>query len=286
MIMQNKKISIIGIGLIGGSLAKALKKYLKIADITAINRSPDSIQAAVKDGTITRGFTELNEYVYNSDIIFICTPVSKTKEYIEKLAPKVKKDTIITDVGSTKAEIIDFANNIPLSFCFIGGHPMTGSEKSGYKASICNIFENTYYILTKSKSSNQKAIQCMIDILNGIGAIPILLDAEEHDMITATISHVPHILASTLVNMVKDLDNNNQTMKALAAGGFKDITRIASSDPYIWENIILSNKEKIKGILETYVEYINKLKDHINNSDSQKISSFFASAKKYRDSFE
>jgi prephenate dehydrogenase len=283
--MENKKVSIIGLGLIGGSLARGLKERLGIRDITAVNRSSEALDAALSDNIITRGFNELNQHVFNSDIIFICTPVKRAIDYIKILKNKVKPGCIITDVGSTKQEIISYINEIETPPVFIGGHPMAGTEKTGYKSGFVHLFENAYYVLTPCKTTTKDSLNLMIDIIKGIGAIPVVLNADEHDRITGCISHVPHILASTLVNMVREADSPDEKMKMLAAGGFKDITRIASSSPEMWENIVLSNKEQIKGILDVYVELIQKFKQHLDNNDSEAIYSFFESAKNYRDKF-
>lgn len=281
---HNKKITIIGLGLIGGSLARIFSERMNISDITAINRSAESLNHALKDGTITRGFNELNSYVFDSDIIFICTPVKMAIEYIKALSGKVKKECIITDVGSTKGEIVEYINKMIDPPCFIGGHPMAGTENSGYSASFSHLFENAFYILSPGKSTSEKALNCMVSLVKAIGAIPVIIDADEHDKATACISHVPHIIASALVNMVKNLDSNEGQMQMLAAGGFKDITRIASSSPEMWENIILSNKYRINEILDYFIKTLEEFKVYIDNDSSKDIYSFFEKAKKYRDS--
>ncbi len=283
--MVNKKITVIGLGLIGGSLVRALRERVGIKDITAINRSNEAIDEAIKDNSITRGFTELNQFVYDSDIIFICTPVKKTLEYISIIKDKIKPGCIVTDVVSTKQEIVSYINGMENPPTFIGGHPMAGTEKTGYASGFVHLFENAYYVLTPSKTSNEASLNLMKDIVKGIGAIPVVLDAGEHDKITGCISHVPHIIAASLVNMVKDMDSTDGKMKMIAAGGFKDITRIASSSPEMWENIVLSNKEQIKGILDVYVELLVKFKGYVESNASKEIYDFFESAKNYRDKF-
>ena len=283
--MQDKKVTIIGLGLIGGSLARALTHRMKFSEIIAINRNSESITQALLDGTISRGFNAINEYIYDSDIIFICTPVKRTEEYIQSLLGKVKQECIITDVGSTKGEIIEYIDSLSAPPCFIGGHPMAGTEKTGYVSSFEHLFENAFYVLSSCKSTSERALNTMIEIVKGIGGIPILLDAKEHDKITAGISHLPHIIASTLVNMVKSNDTTDGKMQLLAAGGFKDITRIASSSPEMWENIFLSNKLPVSKILDDFIELLSKFKDLIETEDSKAIYNFLQTAKIYRDSF-
>jgi prephenate dehydrogenase len=280
-----KKITIIGLGLIGGSLARALHERTGVRDITAINREMDSIELAIKDGVISRGFREINQIVYDSDIIFICTPVKHSIQYINQIYGKVNNDCIITDVGSTKAELIEYVNSLENPPCFIGGHPMAGSEKTGYGASFPHLFENAYYILTPSNSSSDSHIRVMSELVKSIGGIPVVLDAEEHDRITGSISHVPHVIASALVNMVKHTDSTDGKMQMLAAGGFKDITRIASSSPEMWESIILSNQKEVELILNNLIGILGEFKQYIKNNDCKNINEFFKSAKDYRDTF-
>lgn len=282
---NGKKVAIIGLGLIGGSLARAFRERLGITDIIAVNPSKASLEEALKDNVISEGFTELNSHVFSSDIIFICTPVKRTLEYIKILSGRVKNDCIITDVGSTKSEVIDCVNSIHDAPCFIGGHPMAGTEKSGYSASLSHIFENAYYVLTPCRSTSTFSIDLMTQMIRGIGAIPITMEASQHDKIAGTISHIPHLIAAALVNMVNELDSEDGKMQLLAAGGFKDITRIASSNPEMWENIILSNKQYVKDILGKYISRLNKYADYIDTGDSEKILDFFQSAKIYRDTF-
>lgn len=282
--MHNKKITIIGLGLIGGSLAKALKQKIGITNIIGINRNIDSVKQAIEDGTILRGYTEINEDVYDSDIIFICTPVKKTLDYINLLSSKINSNTILTDVGSTKAEIVDYANSLSSNSIFIGGHPMTGTEKSRYTSSNSNLFENAYYILTPSKSSNEYSINLLKSLIEKIGGISFVLDAHLHDTVTACISHVPHIIASSIVSLVQNYETDDSKLRILAAGGFKDITRIASSSPEMWENIVISNSDKIRGILKSFVEILNKFDSYLSNGNSEEILNFLNNAKNFRDS--
>lgn len=283
--MPDKKISIIGLGLIGGSIAKALKERLNISCIIAVDSNKLSISQALKEGYIKEGYTELNESVYNSDIIFICTPVKNTIEYISNLHGKVKPGCILTDTASTKGDIINHINSLDNPPCFIGGHPMAGTEKTGFISSFSHLFENAYYILSPSISSTKESFELMTKTIEGIGAIPVKIEALEHDIVTATISHVPHVIASALVNLVKYSDSFDGKMQVLAAGGFKDITRIASSSPHMWESIILSNTQAVKETLKKFTETINTFIEYIDNYNSDSIYNYFESAKRYRDSF-
>lgn len=277
-----KKIGIIGLGLIGGSLAKCLKARKKDLIITAMNRSEQSLIDAIADGVIdSYSLTDMS--IFNDcEIVFVCTSVDKIPEYVERLLPHIKKDCIITDVGSTKKviynEMLKF-NNIN----FIGGHPMAGSEQTGYKSAKAHLFENAFYILTPNSNVTDKMINNMIEIVKLTGAVPLVLDPDYHDYTVAAISHVPHIIASALVNTVKALDDENHYMHSLAAGGFKDITRIASSSPEVWNSICKDNRDKILSVLKIFRKNIEKIENELE--DNNDLYDFFDSAREYRNTF-
>jgi len=279
------KYAVIGLGLIGGSIVKALNHRFGTLDITVVDKNLHSINDALEDGNITRGFTNINEDVLSADLIFLCTPVKNTIDCINELYLKTKPESIITDVGSTKEEIVAYIDKLSSPPYFIGGHPMAGSERMGYSYSSPHLFENAYYILTPSRNSNEYSIELMKNLINEIGGIPLVVDASIHDKVTAGISHVPHIIASALVNMIKQIDLPDGKMRMLAAGGFKDITRIASSNPDMWQNVVMSNKFYIKEILMIFIEHLNKFIKCINQTGENEIIDFFKSAKDYRDSF-
>ena len=274
-------IGVIGIGFLGGSLVKSLSKSDKVNEIIALDKNVDSLKKAYEDKVITEYTTEVDESFKKCDIVFICTPVSFVTDYAKELKKYVKTECIITDTGSTKKTILEKTSKLDIEF--IGGHPMVGSERIGYETSQELLFENSYYIITKNDKNNPKSIATLKELILDIGGIPIIIDEDKHDYVTAAISHVPHIVAASLVKLVKELDDERETMKTLAAGGFKDITRIASSDPTMWENICNENEEEIKRTLNIL---INILKDFEKKIDNRKETyNFFENSKKYRDSF-
>ena len=274
-------IGIVGLGFLGGSLAKSLRKTDIVDKIIAYDLNIEGLILAKEDGVITDYTDKIDERFFNCDIVFICTPVKSIIDIAKELSNVTNENCIITDIGSTKRSII--ANAKELDREFIGGHPMVGSERTGYQTSKDGLFENVYYIITKSENTTGRALNIMKELIVKIGAIPIIIDEKNHDYIVATISHVPQIIASSLVNLVKQLDDESEIMKSLAAGGFKDITRIASSDPVMWENICTDNKDEILKVLTYLKSIINKFEDNISNSDE--MYNFFESAKQYRDSF-
>lgn len=275
------KVGIVGLGFLGGSLAKALKNSGKVDYIIACDKNLESLNLAKADGVIEDYKEELDGSFSDLDFVFICTPVSFIVDYAKRLGEIVKHDCIITDTGSTKRSIID--NLKDLNVEFIGAHPMIGSERSGYQTSKELLFENSYYIITKHEKNKDENIEKLKELIEAIKAIPIVVESDKHDYITAAISHVPHVIAAGLVNLVKQLDDENETMKMLAAGGFKDITRIASSDPTMWQNICFDNKEEILKVINVFENIIDNFKAGIENQDS--TFGFFDSSKTYRDSF-
>lgn len=278
------KVTIIGLGLIGGSLAKAMREKLEMRDITAVDRDSSALGLALEQGVIGKGLVTPDETVYGSDIIFICTPVGQIPAYIDELAPKVKDTCIITDAGSTKGAIISHVERLPHSFRFVGGHPMAGTEKSGYQNSLPHLFENAYYILTPARGASGESVKTLSSLVEAIGAIPVVMTAEEHDMAVAGISHLPHVAAAALVNTVRDIDNDTGRLQTLSAGGFRDITRIASSSPGMWENIALSNRDHLLEVLKQMEQKLSDFVRYLENGDSGKIYDFFDSARQFRDS--
>lgn len=194
------------------------------------------------------------------------------------------KDCILTDVGSVKTSIHEEIIALDMEANFIGGHPMAGSEKSGFVNAKAMLIENAYYILTPSAKVPQEKVDAYNAFIASLKALPVVLGYEEHDYITGAISHLPHIIAATLVNYVKDHDDQNELMKHLAAGGFKDITRIASSSPTMWQHICLKNKDNIVKILDEYISLLEETKQSVVDSKEQEIFNFFDTSRNYRNS--
>ncbi|NLK20686.1 MAG: prephenate dehydrogenase [Epulopiscium sp.] len=281
------KVGIIGLGLIGGSIAKALKQKCGTNHITAMDLDRSILNKAFEEGVIDSFTTSIDSHFSDCNIIFLCIPVKKIALCVNKLIPFIKEECILTDVGSTKNAIMNELGSLldKSSIYFIGGHPMAGSEKMGYDASRGHLFENAYYILTPNNKTPKTKLDILKDFITAIGAIPIVISPEYHDLITASISHVPHIIASSLVHMVKTLDDTNKYMHLLAAGGFKDITRIASSSPEMWHNICISNQREILFVLDHFIEILTQFSSAINDNKDDAIWDFFESAKQYRDTF-
>jgi len=281
---MRQKIGFIGLGLIGGSIARAIRQYYPDYEIIAFDKNKEALALATQESVIDVAATTIDNNFYHCNYIFLCAPVACNSAYLKQIKDYLNEDCILTDVGSVKTNIHKEVTRLGMESSFIGGHPMAGSEKSGYANSKAMLIENAYYILTPSASVSQDKVERYQDFVSSLKALPVILDYEEHDYITGTISHLPHIIASTLVNFVRDTDDKDELMKQLAAGGFKDITRIASSSPTMWQHICLKNQENISRILEQYITSLNKMKSFIDQGDEQAIYQWFDASRNYRNS--
>ena len=302
--MNDITIGFIGLGLIGGSIAKAIKNTHKEYNLLAFDhhsskgntstnnatiRNVDSsaisqdLELALNNGTLDKVVNDLNDFA-GCDIIILCAPVLQNINYLSVLKNIIKPDCILTDVGSVKGNIHKEVIDLGMETMFIGGHPMTGSEKTGFENSHPTLLENAYYILTPTRYTPSVKLEFMIQLVKDMASLPIILDYTQHDSITAAISHVPHIIAASLVNLVRDSDDTKENMRHLAAGGFKDITRIASSSPTIWQNICLTNTDSIKAFLDNYISSLNNISNALEERDEVYLYDLFDTANEYRTS--
>ena len=282
--MSNVKIGFIGLGLIGGSIAKAIRKYYPDYEIAAFDKSKETLALAVQEGVIHTACSSIDDNFRGCAYIFLCAPVSYNTAYLSQLKDLLDEDCILTDAGSVKTSIHKEVTALGMEANFIGGHPMAGSEKSGFSNSKAHLIENAYYILTPAPGVSGDKVNEYRDFVESLRALPVILDYKEHDCITGTISHLPHIIASTLVNFVRDTDTKDELMKALAAGGFKDITRIASSSPVMWQQICLKNRENISDILGSYIESLERAKSYVDSGNERALFSLFETSRDYRNS--
>ena len=282
--MSDSTFGFIGLGLIGGSIARGLRRANKDITIMAYMRTRSKLEQAKKEGTIDIILDGIDETLSACDIIFLCTPVEYNAMYLEKVRPFLKPGAIITDIGSTKTDIHKAVERLGYEDVFVGGHPMAGSEKTGYESSTDHLLENAYYIITPTARSTPEQIDRIREVALAIGALPLVLDYHEHDFSVAAISHLPHLVASSLVNLVHDNDSKDEIMKRLAAGGFKDITRIASSSPVMWEQICMTNTGNILTLLKRYIASLESICDTLEHHDGSAIYRMFEESGKYRSS--
>ena len=275
----------IGLGLIGGSIARAIRQNDPEAYILAYNPSRNSLDEALADGVLSEAADGIDDTFKKCHYIFLCAPVGSNTDNLPAVKAHMSDDAIITDIGSVKTGIHNAVVGLGLSSHFIGGHPMTGSERTKYRNSKASLLENAYYILAPEKEVPKKEVEAFRKLVESFHSMPLILDNDLHDYVTGAVSHVPHVVSATLVNLVRESDTDDGVMKMIAAGGFKDITRISSSSPTMWQHICLTNKDNIVKLLDRYIADLQANRDKIASADKDAIYELFDSARKYRDSF-
>jgi prephenate dehydrogenase len=278
------KIGFVSLGLIGGSVAMAIREKYPDAEIIAYNRSKEPLDAALRDGVIDTAVREIDDSFTGCRYIFLCAPVQTNISFIPKLLPYITEETVLTDVGSTKGNIHAALESIAPDVHFIGGHPMAGKEKSSYFNASASLIDGCYYFLTPSAAATQKDVSDFEALISSLGCRTMTVDPGKHDFIVGAISHVPHMAAYTLVKLVKDEDTPEEYMRVTAAGGFRDTTRVASSDPTMWEEICLANQENLTSLMDKYIDKLREVREYIAGGDKENLYRIFKEAKDYRDS--
>ncbi|MDB9974830.1 prephenate dehydrogenase/arogenate dehydrogenase family protein [Candidatus Thioglobus sp.] len=278
------KITIIGVGLIGGSLAKAIKENNLAKVVFGYGRDLNRLEKAQKANVIDQFSTNLKDAIDDSDIVIIATPVGSFKEILIEIKPFLTSKIVISDVGSTKTNIALIVSQTlgDYSDYFIPAHPIAGKEKSGFEASEANLFNNRKVIITPLDTSSPDSINLIQKMWEGTGADVDFMSPESHDELLGMTSHLPHMLAFSLVNY---LISKNPSASIYAAGGFKDFSRIASGDAVMWRDICIQNKDQIIDHIRGYQKTLNSLVDAIENENSDELDLLFTSAKKTRDSW-
>jgi prephenate dehydrogenase len=270
-------IGICGLGLIGGSLAKALRLRGGVSRIVAIERDEKSLRAAIQEGVIDSGSIDEYGIFMDSDIVFVCTPIDNVAECVRRIAEI--SGALITDTASAKNVIMQ---EVPEDIRFIGGHPMTGSERNGYFAAEAGLFENAVYALIPREDTSFSDYELLSTLIENIGALPLKIRNDLHDRAVGAVSHLPHVVAAALVVYVSGKDDSG-VLSRLAAGGFKDITRIASSDPKLWKQILLSS-DGLEGQINDFIVTLETFRDALKKKDGEALSLLLRSARGYRDS--
>ncbi|AZV44133.1 prephenate dehydrogenase [Peribacillus asahii] len=282
---MNGKVFIIGLGLIGGSLAMAIRQAHESVHIVGYDVNENNIQLAKLLGIVDDSVDSIAEGVLEADLILLAVPVDQTEKIVIQLADmKLKDDVIVTDAGSTKSTVVEAAKHLMnRGITFIGGHPMAGSHKSGAGAAKPHLFENAFYLLTPSDDHHTKEINQLKEWLKGTRANFLVVSPHTHDWLTGVISHFPHIVAAGLVKQAQTYSEENELVARLAAGGFRDITRIASSSPEMWRDILLHNRDVLLDLMDDWIMEMAHIKELVANRDSGEIYRFFAEAKVFRD---
>ena len=279
--MDIKKVTIVGLGLIGGSLAKSIKKSYKDIKIYGYNRSDEPRILAFNDEVIESAKNPSLEEIGSSDVVVLCLPVQVNAKFLEDLKPYLSKDTILTDVGSVKSDITNAIREKGLLNQFIGGHPMAGSEKSGYINSTDSLLEGAPYILTVDESVPAEKSEMFMKFIEGIGSKPLIMNQVSHDKAVAAISHLPHVLSFSYAGFIADM-NMSEILSEITAGSYRDMTRIALSDPQMWQEIFISNRDEILKSMDLYQEEFNKLRKLIEDSNYEAIFEYIKTAGSYQ----
>ena len=284
-----KTIYIAGLGLIGASMALGIKRDHPDYKILGYNRSQASRDIALERGMIDRATDDFASFAPLADVIILSLPIKQTIAFLQELATlELKEGVIISDAGSTKSAIVSTAEKCfaDKSVRFVGAHPMAGSHKTGAASADVNLFENAYYVFTPSSLTTQDTLEEMRDLLSGLHARFIEIDATEHDRVTSQISHFPHILASGLMEQTASYAEEHEMARRFAAGGFRDMTRIAESEPGMWTSILLSNRETIIERIEDFKRRLDEVGQAISKGDENQIWNFFNQAREQRQVME
>jgi len=280
------KLCIIGVGLIGGSLARALKKVGSVGEIIGVGRDVSHLEKAKALGVIDHFETDISLAVKGCDMVVVAVPLGAMQSVFQKIAPVITDEMIITDVGSAKESVVKAAQAafkvIPETL--VPAHPIAGTEKSGVEASFPELYENRRIIITPLETSSTQAILKVEDMWKACGAEVVKTTIEHHDEVLAATSHLPHMLAFSLVDTLAKMDAKNEIFD-FAAGGFRDFTRIASSDPDMWHDICLANGDALVTMIKKFTDDLQLLSNAIEKNDSTYLKETFSRAKKARDEF-
>jgi len=278
------RLAIIGVGLIGGSLARILRECGEVGEVVGIGRGRANLERAVELGVIDRFSHDPVEGVAGADLVFLATPVCIIADLVREIAPGLAQGCIVTDGGSVKGEIVASCEPLmPPGTFFVGGHPIAGTEKSGVEASFATLYQNRRCILTPTPTTSPEALAKVERMWQLAGSDVVLMDTLKHDRVMGAVSHLPHMVAYSLVNAVGGYDRCGENLLKYSAGGFRDFTRIASSDPVMWRDIAIMNRDALLEMMDFFAGWFADLRRLVESGDSQGLEQFFASSKEYRD---
>ena len=280
-----KKLAIIGVGLIGGSLAIALREAGKVGYIVGCGRGKANLEKAVELGVIDDFTHDVGEAITDADLVFIAVPLGAMKTVFENMQGHLKPDAIVTDGGSAKACVIqDWIDVFGNDRQFVAGHPIAGTENSGVEAALPDLYQNRRVILTPTDTVDPKAVDQVESLWQTCGSEVTKMSVELHDQVLAATSHLPHVLAFGLVDTLDKLETHDEIFK-YAAGGFRDFSRIASSNPVMWRDICLANSEALTPVLDSFINDLQSLSGLIKHQDGDALLEVFQDAKQARDNY-
>jgi prephenate dehydrogenase len=284
--VQFRKITIIGIGLLGGSIGLAARHRKLAGEVAGFVRRAASLKDCEKTGAVDYATTDLLAAVSNADLVILCTPLAQMLPLAKQLLPAIKRGAIITDVGSVKAGIERELESLiqKAGAHFVGSHPMAGGEKMGVLAARADLYANSVCVITPTKKSNASAVRKVEQFWKLLGARVLKLDAAQHDLLVSRTSHLPHVVAATLANLVLN-PASPKTQPQLCANGFRDTTRIASGSPEMWRDIALTNRKNLSQSVDVFVAELKKFQAAFKRGDADEVEKIFATAKQRRDNW-
>ena len=278
------KMAVIGVGLIGGSLARILREKGAVREVVGIGRGEANLKRGVELGVLDSYTTDARVGVAGADLVFVATPVCSIPKVVAEIAPHLSPGCIVTDGGSVKEYVVAACEPLmPAGTFFVGGHPIAGTEHSGVEASFATLYQGKRCIVTPTANTDAAALEKVVELWRIAGSTVPLMDPVQHDLVVAAISHLPHMVAYSLVNAVDGYDRFGGDLLSFSAGGFRDFTRIASSDPVMWRDIALTNREAILEMMDFFSGYLEKLRGLVAAEDAEGLQSFFLNSKQKRD---
>ncbi len=282
--MRWKKIAIIGVGLLGGSLGLAVKRRRLAGQVAGYVRRPASLKDCERAGAVDFATTDLLATVWDADLVILCTPLAQMRGLVKQMLPALKRGAIVTDVGSVKGTVVKELESLvsKVGAHFVGSHPMAGAEKTGVLASRVDLYECALCVVTPTRRTSKSALKKVEQFWKGVGGRVLRLTPEAHDLLVSRSSHLPHVVAAMLAYRVLDPSKPPQ-QAALCANGFRDTTRIASGSPEMWRDIVMANRRNIARELDGMVADLLKFKHALGKSDTKAVTKFFETAKARRD---
>ncbi len=278
------KLAVVGVGLIGGSLALALKEAGAVGEVIGIGRGLANLEKALELGVVDRYTQDLAEGVADADLVFLATPVLTLAQVAAAAAPHMKPGAVLTDGGSVKASVAEAIEPLmPEGVHFVPGHPIAGTENSGAEAAFATLYRGRRCIITPTEKTDAAALDLVTRVWKTAGSEVVLMDVIKHDRVLAAISHLPHMVAYSLVNAVGSYDRYEENILEYSAGGFRDFTRIASSDPTMWRDIALTNREALLEMMDRCEAFFAELKEDVRQGEGDKLYEFFLRSKELRD---
>jgi len=284
--VQFRKITIIGVGLLGGSLGLAARQRRLAKEIAGYARREKTIAECEKSGVLDYATTDLLAAVSGADFVILCTPLAQMRSLTEQFLPALKCGAIVTDVGSVKADVVRELEALvkKAGAHFVGSHPMAGGEKMGVLAAKADLYANAVCVVTPTRKSNAAAVRKVVQFWKSLGACTVRLDAAQHDFIVGRTSHLPHVAAAALAGLILD-PKHSKSQVGLCATGFRDTTRIASGSPEMWRDIALANRKNVSQSVDAFVAELKKLQTALKKGDAKAVEKFFATAKERRDNW-